>query len=138
MRRFIKEFKAFAFRGNVIDLAVGVMIGAAFNGIVSSIVDDLISPLIAWITGSMDFTGLVIPLGASESAPVIAIGSFLQTIINFFIIAFCIFWMVKFINSLEVPLFTQEPKKPVRKCPFCRSVIDDEATRCPHCTSSLE
>lgn len=134
MSKFAKEFKEFAFKGNVVDMAVGVMIGSAFSGIVTSIVNDLVSPIIAVLTGSVDFTSLIIKLGEGENAPAIAIGNFIQTVLNFFIIAFCIFAMVKFINKLKKPA---APAKPARKCPFCKSDIADDATRCPHCTSQL-
>lgn len=136
MGKFIKEFKEFAFKGNVVDMAVGVMIGSAFSGIVTSIVNDLVTPLIAVITGSVDFSSLIIKLGEGEKAPFIAVGNFIQTILNFFIIAVCIFAMVKFINKLKKPA-PAAPVKVARKCPFCKSEIADDATRCPHCTSQL-
>lgn len=136
MGKFFSEFKAFAFKGNVVDMAVGVMIGSAFSGIVTSIVNDLVSPFIALLTGSVNFSDLTIKLGASEEAPTIMIGNFIQTVINFFIIAICIFMMVKFINKLKKPA-PVAPKKEARKCPFCKSEIADDATRCPHCTSQL-
>ena len=139
MGKFVKEFKEFAFKGNVVDLAVGVMIGSAFTGIVNSIVKDLITPVIGVLTGGIDFSGCGIALGSGEEAPFLAIGNFVQTVINFFIIALCIFFMVKFINKLkrkpveEVAAPVVEP----RKCPYCKSEIADDATRCPHCTSQL-
>lgn len=136
MGKYIKEFKEFAFKGNVVDMAVGVMIGSAFNGIVTSIVNDLVTPLIAVITGSVDFSSLIIKLGEGEDAPFIAVGNFIQTVLNFFIIAICIFTMVKFINKLKKPA-PAAPAKPARKCPFCKSEIAEDATRCPHCTSEL-
>jgi len=136
MGKFVKEFKEFAFKGNVVDMAVGVMIGSAFSGIVTSIVNDLVTPLIAVITGSVDFSSLVIKLGEGEEAPFIAVGNFIQTVLNFFIIAVCIFAMVKFINKLKKPA-PAAPVKAARKCPFCKSEIADDATRCPHCTSQL-
>lgn len=136
MGKYIKEFKEFAFKGNVVDMAVGVMIGSAFNGIVTSIVNDLVTPLIAVITGSVDFSSLIIKLGEGEEAPFIAVGNFIQTVLNFFIIAICIFTMVKFINKLKKPA-PAAPVKPARKCPFCKSEIAEDATRCPHCTSEL-
>lgn len=136
MSKLAKEFKEFAFKGNVVDMAVGVMIGSAFSGIVTSIVNDLVSPVIAVLTGSVDFSSLIIKLGEGEAAPAIAIGNFIQTVLNFFIIAFCIFAMVKFINKLKKPA-PAAPAKPARKCPFCKSDIADDATRCPHCTSQL-
>jgi len=136
MSKLVKEFKEFAFKGNVVDMAVGVLIGSAFSGIVNSIVKDLVTPVIAKLTGSVDFSSLVIMLGEGEEAPFIAVGSFISTVINFFIIALCIFAMVKFINKLKKPA-PEAPKKEVRKCPFCKSEIADDATRCPHCTSQL-
>ena len=136
MGKFIQEFKEFAFKGNVVDMAVGVMVGSAFSGIVTSIVNDLVSPVIAVITGSVDFSSLVIKLGEGEEAPFIAIGNFIQTVMNFFILAMCIFAIVKFINKLKKPA-PAAPVKEARKCPFCKSEIADDATRCPHCTSQL-
>ncbi len=137
MSKLMKEFKEFAFKGNVVDMAVGVMIGSAFSGIVPSIVNDLVTPIIAVLTGSVDFSSLVIKLGEGEAAPFIAVGNFIQTVINFFIIAMCIFMMVKAINKLKKPAPAPAPAKPARKCPFCKSEIADDATRCPHCTSQL-
>ena len=136
MSKLVKEFKEFAFKGNVVDMAVGVMIGSEFGGIVTSIVNDLVTPVIAVLTGSVNFSSLVIKLGEGEEAPFIAIGNFIQTVINFFIIAVCIFAMVKFINTLKRPA-PEAPKKEARKCPYCKSEIADDATRCPHCTSQL-
>lgn len=136
MSKLVKEFKEFAFKGNVVDMAVGVMIGSAFGSIVTSIVNDLVTPVIAVLTGSVDFSSLIIRLGEGEDAPFIGIGSFIQTVINFFIIALCIFSMVKFINRLKKPA-PEAPQKEVRKCPYCKSEIADDATRCPHCTSQL-
>ena len=136
MTEFLQEFKKFAFKGNVIDMAVGVVIGSAFTGIVTSVVNDLFTPLIAKLTGSVDFTALAIPLGEGADAPTIALGSFIQAVVNFFLIAICVFAFVKFVNRLRKP----KPvvvEKPQRLCPFCRSAIADDATRCPHCTSQL-
>ena len=103
MSKLIKEFKEFAFKGNVIDMAVGVVIGSAFTGIVTSVVNDLFTPLIAKITGSVDFSALVIPLGEGADVPTINVGSFIQTVINFFLVAICIFAFVKFVNRLRRP-----------------------------------
>jgi len=136
MGKLIKEFKEFAFKGNVIDMAVGVVIGSAFTGIVTSVVNDLFTPLIAKLTGSVDFSALAIALGAGEEAPTIAIGSFIQAVINFFLIAVCVFAFVKFVNKLRRPK-VEAPKPAPRLCPFCKSAIADDATRCPHCTSQL-
>jgi len=138
MGKLIKEFKEFAFRGNVIDMAVGVVIGSAFTGIVTSIVNDLFTPLIAKLTGSVDFSALAIALGAGEDAPKLAIGNFIQTVINFLLVAFCVFMFVKFVNKLRRPKEEPAPAKAPRLCPFCKSEIADEATRCPHCTSQLD
>ena len=137
MSKLIKEFKEFAFKGNVIDMAVGVVIGSAFTGIVTSVVNDLFTPLIAKVTGSVDFSALVIPLGEGADVPTINVGSFIQTVINFFLVAICIFAFVKFVNRLRRPKEVAAPK-PVRLCPYCRSEIADDATRCPHCTSQLD
>lgn len=142
---FFDEFKKFAMRGNVIDLAVGVIIGGAFGKIVSSLVSNVIMPSLGLVMGKMDFTNLFISLNGKDyptlkaaqeaGAPVLAYGSFINTVIDFLLLAFIVFVMIKQINRLtpEPP-----PAPEPRKCPFCKSVIDDEATRCPHCTSQLE
>lgn len=135
--KFWKEFKEFAFKGNVIDLAVGVIIGAAFTGIVTSVVNDIFMPLISLLTKGVDFTTLGIALGEGEDAAKLAYGNFIQAVINFLLVAVCIFFFVKFINSLKKKP-APAPEVPVRKCPFCFGVIDEKATRCPHCTSMLE
>ena len=129
------EFKEFAFKGNVMDMAIGVMIGSAFGGIVNSVVNDLLTPLISVLTGGVDFSHLGVKLSEGEDAAVFAYGNFIQTVINFFIIAICIFIFVKAINKLKKPV---EAPAPARKCPFCFGEIAEEATCCPHCTSQLE
>lgn len=126
MGKMIKEFKEFAMKGNVLDLAIGVIIGGAFGSIVSSLVEDIITPIIGAIFGQPDFSG--IKLGP------IALGNFINAVVNFLIIALCLFAVVKAINKLKKPA---PAPKAARKCPFCKSEIDDEATRCPHCTSQL-
>lgn len=136
MGKLIKEFKEFAFRGNVIDMAVGVVIGSAFTGIVNSVVNDLFTPLIARLTGSVDFTALVIPLGEGVDVPTVTIGNFIQAVFNFILIAVCVFAFVKGVNRLRRPKEAAPVKVP-RLCPYCRSEIADDATRCPHCTSEL-
>ena len=139
MKKFIQEFKEFAFKGNVVDLAVGVVIGSAFTGIVNSIVNDLITPVIARLTGTVDFSSLVIKLADGDDAPTLLLGSFIQTIFNFFVIALCIFALVKVVNRLRRPKqIVEEPTKAPRLCPYCRTEIADDATRCPHCTSQLD
>jgi len=131
------EFKKFAFKGNVIDLAVGMMIGSAFTKIVSSLVNDLFTPLLSLLTNKISFSSLGIKLGEAEDAAVFAYGNFIQSVIDFFLIALCIFFFVKFINKMkkkEEPAPAPAP----RLCPFCKSAIADDATRCPHCTSILD
>ena len=129
MGKLIKEFKEFAMKGNVMDMAIGVIIGGAFGAIVSSVVEDLITPIIGAIFGQPDFSA--IHLGP------IAIGNFINAVVNFLIIALCLFAVVKAINKLKKPA-PEAPKKEARKCPFCKSEIADDATRCPHCTSELK
>lgn len=137
MKKLIQEFKEFAFKGNVLDLAVGVVIGSAFTGIVNSVVNDLITPIIARITGSVDFSSLVIKLAEGDEAPTILLGSFIQTVVNFFVVALCIFFLVKVVNSLRRPKEPEAPAPAARLCPYCKSEIAKDATRCPHCTSEL-
>jgi len=150
--KIVKEFKEFAMRGNVIDLAVGVIIGGAFGKIVTSLVNDIIMPPIGRLIGGVDFKDLVIPLYTKEGAaefvaankgvevPVIAIGQFINVLIDFLIVAFCIFMLVKVINVLRRKGEKEEaPKEPTEKeCPYCLSQVPIKATRCKHCTSHLE
>ncbi len=141
MKKIWKEFKEFAFKGNVIDMAVGVMIGGAFSKIVTSLVNDMFMPLLSVLTGSVSFTELAIPLGEGEEAAKFAYGNFLQTVIDFLLIAVCIFLFVKLITKLRKALEdkpAEAPKEPPRLCPFCKTEIHKEATRCPHCTSELK
>ncbi|HLW34020.1 MAG TPA: large conductance mechanosensitive channel protein MscL [Chthoniobacterales bacterium] len=141
-----KEFKEFAVKGNAIDLAVGVIIGAAFGKIVSSIVEDLLMPPIGRVVGNLDFSNLYVPLSdkitpglslveAKKLGPVFAYGNFITTGINFAIIAFCIFLLVKGINKMKKPSPTAAPV--VKDCPACTMSIPIKATRCPHCTTEL-
>ena len=131
-----KEFKDFAFKGNVVDLAVGVMIGAAFGKIVTSLVSDIFTPILSLITGKMDFSTLAVKFGEGEGAASLNYGMFIQSVIGFFLMAVCIFLFVKLINKLKKPEPVAEKPAP-RKCPYCLSEIDQAATRCPHCTSQL-
>lgn len=142
----IKEFKEFIMRGNVLDLAVAVIIGAAFGSIVTSFVNDIIMPPIGLLLGNVDFSNLFINLSATPyqslaeaqnaGAPTINYGLFLNTIINFLIIALAIFLMIKAANRFQKP--KEAPEEPTTKdCPFCLSSIPIKATRCPHCTSQL-
>ena len=140
MKKFLNEFKAFALRGNVIDLAVGVIIGAAFQAIVKSLTDDIISPIIG-LFAKTDFSDWMLSL--SDGAVQIRYGAFLTAVINFLIMAFLIFLLVKMMNRLaELGKKHEAPKAPpapiTKKCPFCCSEIPLEASRCPHCTSVLE
>ncbi|MCR4595170.1 MAG: large conductance mechanosensitive channel protein MscL [Lachnospiraceae bacterium] len=133
MKSFFGEFKKFILRGNVIDLAVGVIIGAAFQAIVTSLVDDIISPLIGLIANT-DLSAMVATVGDVE----IRWGAFITAIINFIIMAFVIFLIVKGINkAAELGKKKEEEAPATKKCPYCKSEIPVEATRCPHCTSEL-
>ena len=139
-----EEFKKFAMRGNVIDMAVGVIIGGAFGKIVGSLVSDVIMPPIGMAMGKVNFTDLFVALNGKEyatleaakkaGAPVLAYGNFMQTVLDFIILAFVVFLMIRQINKMTPE---PEPAPEPRKCPFCKSEIADDATRCPHCTSEL-
>ena len=174
MKKFFSEFKAFALKGNVLDLSVAVIIGAAFQAIINSIVNDLINPLLGIILGGINFTDLYIPLKSSDTViatveeltangieattdltvgmatldqlkeygiGVFNYGSFITAVINFIIMAFVIFLLIKGVNKLtslgkkkaEAPA----PAPTTKKCPYCMSEIDINATRCPNCTSEL-
>ena len=109
---FIKEFKEFAMKGNVMDMAVGVIIGGAFGKIVSSLVDDVLMPVVGMITGNVDFTTLVWKIGEGEGAAVLKYGTFIQNIVDFLIVAFCIFLMLKGINKLNRKKEDPEPEAP--------------------------
>ncbi len=136
MKKFLKEFKEFAMRGNVIDLAVGVIIGGAFKGIVDSLVNDVVSPLIG-LVAKKDFSTLVFTILGVE----VHYGAFITAVINFVIMAFVIFLFVKLMNSLSAIGKKEEvivEAATTKICPFCKSEIAIDATRCAHCTSSLE
>lgn len=138
---FIEEFKKFIMRGNVMDMAVGVIVGGAFTSIVTSLNQDILTPVLG-IFGGTDFSNLKVTLGSGENAPVLCYGNFITAVINFLITAFVIFVLVKAINKIGDKLIRKEeeaPPEPTTKiCPYCRSEIAKEATRCPHCTSNLE
>jgi large conductance mechanosensitive channel len=141
----ISEFKEFAVKGNVIDLAVGFILGAAFGKIVTSLVNDIIMPPIGMLLGGVNFADLFISLDGKSytslevaqaaGAPVIAYGSFINVIIEFLIIALALFFMIKAINRLK----RQQPPAPpnTKDCPYCKESIPKEAVRCPRCTSDL-
>ena len=130
MKKFMEEFKAFALRGNVMDMAVGVIIGGAFSGIVTSLTDNFINPILNVLTGGATYTLQDVSGFAS---------SFIASVVNFLIMAFIIFLLVKGLNRLaEIGKKPEEAAAPTtKKCPFCMSEISIEATRCPHCTSEL-
>lgn len=143
----LKEFKQFAIKGNMIDLAVGMIIGTAFNKLVSSLVNDMIMPLLGLFTGKIDFAKLYIALDGNKyeslaEAEALGVacfkyGAFFAGLLDFLIMAFVVFLFVKWINKLRNINKEPEPvKAPTTKvCPFCKSEIAIEATRCPHCTS---
>jgi len=143
IKNFLNEFKTFAMRGNVMDMAVGIIIGAAFGKIVSSLVEDVIMPPIGWVLGNVDFSDLkLILVQKSAEAEEVAIkyGAFLNTVISFIIVAFAVFILIKAINTLQAKMIKEEAEAAptTKKCPYCCSEISVEATRCPHCTSQVK
>lgn len=142
----LKEFKDFALRGNVIDMAVGIIVGAAFNGVVKSLVDNIVMPPIGLLVGHVNFSNLFINLSLSQHYPTIAAakkagaptldyGIFINTVINFVIVSFAVFLLVREINRLH----RQAPPPPTTKdCPYCATAIPIPAVRCPHCTSEIK
>ncbi len=136
----IAEFKKFIMRGNVMDMAVGVIVGGAFTSIVTSLNQDILTPLLG-IFGGTDFSNLYVTLGSGENAPVLNYGNFITAVINFLITALVIFLLVKGINAIGDKLSHKKeaPAAPTtKKCPFCKSEIAIDAIRCPHCTSQLD
>ena len=144
----LKEFKDFAMRGNVVDMAVGIIIGAAFGGIVKSLVADVIMPPIGLLLGGVDFSDIFINLSGGDfgslaaaqeaGAATLNVGVFINTVLNFIIVAFAIFILIRAINQMkrkeeEAP----EPEPTTKDCPHCLSSIPIKATRCAHCTSEL-
>lgn len=141
----LKEFKSFALKGNMIDMAVGIIIGGAFNGIVNSLVNDVIMPVLSIFTGKIDFSNLFIALDgnkyetlqAAKDAGVATLnyGAFISGVLNFLIMAFVVFLIVRWINRLRRPAQVSAPT--TKKCPYCYSDVHINATKCPHCTSDL-
>jgi large conductance mechanosensitive channel len=141
----LKEFKEFAVKGNVIDLAVGIILGVAFGTIVSSLVNDIIMPPIGLLLGKINFSDLFINLSGTAytsvkaakdaGAATINYGVFLNTVINFVIVAFVVFLLVKQVNRMKKEPAPAEPN--TKECPYCLSAVPIKATRCPHCTSQL-
>ncbi len=137
MKKFLDEFKTFINRGNVIDMAVGVIIGAAFKAIVDSLVGDIINPLLGSI-GGLDFTEYTLNINGAT----LCYGKFITAIINFLIMAFVIFMLVKTINKFNDKMHKKSDETPAapttKQCPYCKSEIAIDATKCPHCTSDVE
>ncbi len=145
-----KEFKEFIMRGNVVDMAVGIIIGAAFVTIVKSLVDDVIMPPIGLLLGNIDFTNLfallkdgkvpgpyeTLALAKAAGAVTINYGAFINTIISFLVVAFCVFILVKNVNKLRKEPAPPEPD--TRECPYCLSAIPVKATKCAHCTAEIK
>ncbi|MDD3335062.1 MAG: large conductance mechanosensitive channel protein MscL [Eubacteriales bacterium] len=148
MKKLFSEFKKFCSKGNILELATGVMIGGAFSTIVSSLVNDMLMPVIGLLTGGINLGGLFFALDfqtypsmeAAKAAGIgtINYGTFLQNVINFLIIAFCVFMLVKGMNRLMGSKVEEALKEPERHCPYCMGVVDKAALRCPHCTSDIE
>lgn len=148
MKKFIEEFKKFALKGNMIDLAVGVIVGGAFNSLVSSLVKDVVMPVLSLFTGKLDFTNWFIALDGNKYATLEAAqeagaatlnyGNFISGLINFVIMAFVVFLLVKGINSLKKKEEAPAMVPTTKKCPFCKTDIHLEATKCPNCTSTVE
>lgn len=135
MKNFMNEFKKFISRGNVIDMAVGIIIGGAFTGIVSSLVEDIINPILGMF-GGMNFDRLVLPLMGEAT---LNYGKFLTAVMNFLIMAFVVFCLVSTINKISEKLAKKEEKKVTTKiCPYCKSEIPLEAVKCKFCTSDVE
>lgn len=155
IKELLKEFKEFAVKGNVIDMAVGIIIGGAFSPIVNSLVKDIIMPPIGFVLGNVDFSNLFLPvnpfergyttLAEAQAAGIVTInyGLFINTLISFLIVSFSVFVLVKFINKLRADKKAEEEKEEAelpttKECPFCYSTININATKCPFCTSNLE
>lgn len=141
----INEFKTFAMRGNIADLAIGVILGGAFGKIVTSLVNDVIMPPIGLLVGRVDFSNLYVNLSGvaypslaearKAGAPVIAYGAFLNTLVDFLIVAFVIFLVIRQLNRWQKPKVADEPT--TKECPYCLSSVPVKAVRCPACTSEL-
>ncbi len=143
----LKEFKEFVLRGNVVDMAVGIIIGTAFGRIITSLVNDILMPPIGLLLGRVDFSNLFISLSGryaslaeaqAAGAPTINYGLFINTMLDFIIVALVIFLLVRQVNRLRRPAPAAPAEPTTRECPYCLSTIPLKATRCPHCTSQLE
>ena len=146
MKKFFDEFKKFCTKGNILELATGVMIGGAFTTIVNSLVNDMLMPIIGLVTGGVNLSGLFVALDGQQYVSIDAAkeagvgtlndGAFILNIINFLIIAFCVFLFVKFMTKL-MPKKEAAPAKPARLCPYCKQAVHDEAVKCQHCGSDI-
>lgn len=148
----LEEYKKFAIRGNVVDMAVGIIIGAAFNGVVQSLVEDILTPPLGLMMGDVNFSNFFLVLREGASPPpypsleaaqsagavTLNVGSFINATISFVLVTFAVFVLVRYINRLREPTADPEPAAPtVKKCPFCMTDVPVSATRCPMCTSEL-
>ena len=144
LKSVMKEFKTFALKGNVLDMAIGIIIGANFSKIVDSLVKDVIMPPLGMLLGRMDFSSLKIVLGKGENAASINYGLFLNTVISFIIVAFAVFLLVKTVNTVREKVEAKELKEQqeatptTKKCPYCCSDVALDAVKCPYCTSDLK
>lgn len=144
MKKFIAEFKEFINKGNVMDLAVGVIIGGAFQSIVNSLVNDILMPLLGAITGGINFQDWAVTFGKGEleNPATLTYGNFIAAIINFLLMALVLFWIIKLMNGAKGMLKKDKKEAPAapttKVCPYCKSEIAIDATRCPHCTSELK
>lgn len=152
-KKILNEFKTFALKGNVVDMAVGIIIGAAFSKVIDSMVKDIIMPPLGWVLGRVDFSNLYLTLPgskgettsypsleAAQSAGIVTInyGLFINTLIGFILVAFAVFLLIKFINKLRFSAASaKEETTPTKICPKCFSEINAKATRCPFCTSEI-
>ena len=149
MKKTWKEFREFAVKGNVIDLAVGIIIGAAFSGVVNSLVNDVIMPPLGLLIGKVDFSNLFITIwgthfntlaeSKANGSVTLNYGLFVNTFINFLIVAFAVFLLVKQVNIIKRRIESETQPEPTTKiCDYCRSMVNINATRCPYCTSELK
>jgi large conductance mechanosensitive channel len=146
---FVKDFQSFITKGNVMDMAVGVIVGGAFQGIINSLVNDIIMPVISMLTGGIDFSNWFISLDGTHyktlaaaqeaGAATLNYGTFITVVINFLLMALVIFCLVKFLSKMRDRVSRDEQEEPTEKeCPFCKSMIPIGATKCAHCTSDLK
>ena len=146
MKKLFQDFKKFCTKGNILELATGVMIGGAFTSIVNSLVNDVLMPVIGLVTGGVDLKGLfvaldgntyeTIELAKEAGAATLNYGTFLQAVLNFIIVAFCVFLFVKMMSKL-LPKKEAAPAKAPRLCPYCKQAVHDEAVKCQHCGSDI-